>query len=258
MIDLPNIILEIALIIGLYMTIVFLMAILRRDNSIADIAWGLGFIMVSGYSIMQSGVIDLRKGIVFVLVLIWGFRLSVHIFRRNAGRGEDFRYRAWRQQWKFFYLRSFLQVFMLQGFFMLIISAPLWMIGYSDGGRLGPWDTLGLILFGTGFLIEALADYQLEEFRKDPANRGKLMTTGLWAVSRHPNYFGEALLWWGFGLYAMGMPGGWVALAGPLMITLLLRFVSGVPMMEKNFASHPDWPAYRERTAAFVPFVRFL
>jgi steroid 5-alpha reductase family enzyme len=258
MADIQNYVLDIALVIGLFMTLVFIIAVVRKDNSIADIFWGFGFVFVALYSLIQSGEIDLRKGIVNFLVLIWGFRLAIHIMIRNRGNGEDCRYKAWRNTWKFFYVRSYLQVFILQGFFMLVISAPVWFVNFSQGGALGVWDSLGLILFGSGFLMESIADSQLSEFRRNPANKGKIITTGLWSVSRHPNYFGEALLWWGIGCYALSITGGWYTLVGPVVITLLLRFVSGVPMLEKKYENHPDWPAYKQNTPTFVPFVKFL
>jgi steroid 5-alpha reductase family enzyme len=258
MIDFQNMVLEVAMVITLYMTIIFILALIKKDNSIVDVAWGLGFVIVSVYATIQSGEVDLRKMIINVLVLLWSLRLSFHIMVRNTGKGEDFRYREWRNKWKYFVIRSFFQIFMLQGLFMLIVSAPVWLINYSSGGLLGPWDTIGLVLFGAGFMMETVSDHQLSEFRKDPANSGRLITTGLWKWSRHPNYFGEALVWWGIGCYALSFPYGWCTLVSPVIITLLLRFVSGVPMLEKRLSSYPGWDEYKSATAAFVPFVKFL
>jgi steroid 5-alpha reductase family enzyme len=257
-IDFQNIVLEVALVIGLYMTIIFILALIRKDNSIVDVAWGVGFIIIALYSILQYGEIDLRKMIVGLLVLLWGLRLSFHILVRNSSKGEDFRYKAWRDSWRFFFLRSFFQIFMLQGLFMLIISAPIWFINFSSGGPIGLWDSLGLIVFGFGFMFEVIGDYQLAEFKKDISNKGKIMTTGLWSVTRHPNYFGEALVWWGICCYALSFPNGWYTLVSPIMITLLLRFVSGVPMLEKKYKNHPNWNDYKAKTAAFVPFLKFF
>ncbi|MEI7499939.1 MAG: DUF1295 domain-containing protein [Bacteroidota bacterium] len=258
MIYFQNIILEIALVIALYMTIIFILALIRKDNSIVDVAWGIGFIIVALYSIIQSGEIDLRKMIVSLLVLLWGLRLSFHILVRNSGKGEDFRYKAWRDSWKFFFIRSFFQIFMLQGLFMLIISYPVWFINFSTGGPIGMWDSLGLIVFGTGFMFEVIGDSQLAEFRKDPSNKGKIITTGLWSISRHPNYFGEALVWWGICFYTLSYSNGWYTLVSPVIITLLLRFVSGVPMLEKKYQNHPDWKEYKAKTAPFVPYLKFF
>jgi len=251
-----NILPEVGLVIFLYMTIIYILALQRKDNSIVDIAWGIGFIIVAVYSVIQSGEVDLRKMIVCTLVLLWGLRLSFHIMVRNSGKGEDFRYKAWRNSWKYFNIRSYFQIFLLQGFFMLVIGLPVWYIGFKSGGQLGVWDSLGLMLFGAGFFIEVVADSQLVSFKKDVSNKGKLLTSGLWAVSRHPNYFGEALLWLGIGFYALSLPFGWITLAGPAVITLLLRYVSGVPMLEKRLKSHPDWENYAKKTGPFIPFLR--
>jgi steroid 5-alpha reductase family enzyme len=141
---------------------------------------------------------------------------------------------------------------------MLIISAPVWFVNSMPSGPLTLWDNLGLILFGVGFFFEVIGDMQLAAFRKDPSNKGKIITTGLWSMTRHPNYFGEALLWWGISMYALSLPWGWITLAGPLVLTLLLRFVSGVPMLERKYRDHPDWSEYARKTAPFVPFVKFL
>ncbi|MCX6276746.1 MAG: DUF1295 domain-containing protein [Bacteroidetes bacterium] len=258
MVELQNYLPDIVLVVILFMTLVFIIALTRKDNSIVDIFWGFGFIFIAFYTLVQSGEIDLRKTIVNILVLLWGLRLSIHIMIRNRGRGEDFRYKLWRNTWRFFYLRSYLQIFLLQGFLMLIISTPVWFINFSRGGALGVWDSLGLILFGVGFMIEALSDYQLSEFKRNPSNKGKIISTGLWSASRHPNYFGEALLWWGLSLYALSIPGGWFTLISPVVITLLLRFVSGIPLLEKKLNENPDWETYKKNTAPFVPFVKFL
>jgi steroid 5-alpha reductase family enzyme len=237
------------------MTMIFIFALIKKDNSIVDIFWGLGFMVIAGYSLIQSGDLDLRKIIVNFLIVLWGLRLSFYIYQRNAGKDEDFRYKAWRKSWSLFYLRSYFQIFMLQGLIMLVVASPIWFINFTSSGPLGLWDFLGLVTFGAGFLIEVLSDSELAEFKKNPANKGKLLTNGLWSKSRHPNYFGEALLWWGISFYALSMSGGWMTLVGPVVITLLLRFVSGVPMLEEKFKSHPDWDSYKAKTAPFVPFL---
>ena len=251
-------ILQVAAVILIYMTIIFVVAHFLKDNSIVDVFWGPGFVVVAAFTLMEAPDWDVRKFVVSLLVLLWGLRLAIHILVRNRGRGEDFRYRAWRESWKHFILRSYFQIFILQGLFMLIISAPVWFVNSMPSGPLTLWDNLGLILFGVGFFFEVIGDMQLAAFRKDPSNKGKIITTGLWSMTRHPNYFGEALLWWGISMYALSLPWGWITLAGPLVLTLLLRFVSGVPMLERKYRDHPDWPEYARKTAPFVPFVKFL
>jgi steroid 5-alpha reductase family enzyme len=253
-----NQILEIAIVIWLYMTIVFLLAWLKEDNSIVDIFWGLGFILVAGYSTIASGNLSTHAILMNLLVVLWAGRLSSFILIRNWGMPEDFRYKAWRDSWKFFRVRSYLQIFMLQGFFMLVIAYPVYLSNSQLRNDLQATDVLGILLFATGFCFEVVGDLQLKRFKALPENKGKIITTGLWKYTRHPNYFGESLLWWGIGFLALSVPGGWVALASPLVITLLLRFVSGVPMLETKYEGRPDWEAYKRKTAPFVPFLKFL
>jgi steroid 5-alpha reductase family enzyme len=243
-----------ALVIIIYMTLVFLLALVLKDNSIVDIFWGLGFIVITAYSLWQADDIDLKKILVSSLVLVWGLRLSVHIFHRNHGRGEDFRYANWRRTWKYFVLRSFFQVFMLQGFFMLIIALPVLHINYGTPVDFGMIDFAGLLIFLAGFIFEAVGDAQLAAFRRDSSNTGKIITTGLWKYTRHPNYFGEALLWWGIWLMAVPVVDGIYTVLSPITITLLLRYVSGVPMLEKKYEGRADWEEYKRRTPVFVPF----
>ena len=253
-----EILINVAFVIWLYMTIIFLLALIMKDISIIDVFWGLGFIIIAAYSMIRSGNFNLETYVLNLMVFLWGMRLSIHIFYRNKGKGEDFRYKAWRDTWKFFVLRSYFQIFIFQGIFMLIVSSPVFFVNHYSDGSFQINDYIGIILFLTGFTFEALSDYQLFRFKKNPDNKGKIITTGLWSISRHPNYFGEALLWWGIGCFALSYYQGWIMLVSPLIITFLLRFVSGVPMLEKKYKNHPDWEEYKQKTAAFVPFVRFL
>ncbi len=251
-------ILQVAILTFVYMTIIFVVAHFLEDNSIVDVFWGPGFVVIAAFTLMEAPGWDVRKWVVSFLVFLWGVRLAFHILMRNRKKGEDFRYRQWRQTWKHFVIRSFFQIFLLQGLFMLIISAPIWFINSMPNAPLTVLDNIGLILFGVGFFFEVIGDMQLTVFKKDPANKGKIITTGLWSMTRHPNYFGEALIWLGLSFYAFSLPLGWITLISPVTITVLLRFVSGVPMLEKKYRDHPDWPEYARKTAPFVPFVRFL
>jgi steroid 5-alpha reductase family enzyme len=251
-------IIQVAAVIFIYMTLIFIIAHYLKDNSIVDVFWGPGFVVVAAFTLMEATGWDVRKLVVSLLVLLWGIRLAMHILLRNRGKGEDFRYRNWRETWKNFVLRSYFQIYMLQGLFMLVISAPVWFVNSMPNAPLTPWDNAGLIVFGIGFFFEVIGDMQLTQFKKDPGNKGKIITTGLWSITRHPNYFGEALVWWGIALYAVSLPYGWVTLISPVMLTLLLRFVSGVPMLEKKYRDRPDWEEYAGKTAPFVPFLKFL
>jgi len=247
-----------ALIILAFMVLAFIVALLIRNNSIVDFFWGPGFIVVTAFSLSMAPDIDLRKIIVLMLVLIWGLRLAIYIFQRNRGKEEDYRYKRWRDTWKHFILRSFFQIFLLQGLIMYVVSFPIWYINYHPGEVLTTCDTIGLILFGIGFMVEAVGDMQLAFFKQNPNSKGHLVTTGLWKYTRHPNYFGEMLIWWGIWFYAIGVPGGWVTVVSPLLLTILLRFVSGVTMSERHLKDYPGWNEYARKTAPFVPFIKWL
>ena len=244
-----------ALVILVYMTALFVVALVRRDNSIADIAWGPGFLVVALTAVLVTRNVTARPLLATLLIAVWGLRLGFHIFFRNRGRGEDFRYAAWRKAWgRRFIPRAYLQVFLLQGLFMLLVSSPALAICNAPASPLGPWDVIGLAVWVVGFLFEVVGDRQLASFRKDPGRRGRIMTSGLWRWTRHPNYFGEATMWWGLFLIAQAVPRGLLAVVSPVTITVLLRWVSGVPLLEKKYAGHEEFAAYARRTNAFFPW----
>jgi steroid 5-alpha reductase family enzyme len=137
---------------------------------------------------------------------------------------------------------------------LYLVALPLILSTQAGQPPLSAWDAAGLVLWLAGFACEALADAQLARFVRDPANRGRLLQSGLWRWSRHPNYVGEVLLWWGIGLLACAAEAGWPALLGPITITVLIRFVSGVPLLEKKFANRPGFADYKAHTAIFVPW----
>jgi steroid 5-alpha reductase family enzyme len=247
----------IALIAGAllaYMTAFFAVAVARRDNSVADIAWGGGFVLVALLS-LHLGVGALARPVLLtVLVFLWAARLAVHILLRNRGRGEDPRYAAWRREWGRWWLpRSYLQVFVLQGAILLVVAAGIIVVNTRSGPGLNALDATGALVVVGGLVFEAVADRQLARFLADPANRGRIMDRGLWRYSRHPNYFGEAAVWWGVFLVALSVPGGWWTVVSPLLITFLLLKVSGVPMLERLMEGRPGWAEYRARTSVFVP-----
>ena len=243
-----------ALLILLYMTGLFVIALARKDNSLADIGWGIGFILVALLTFVLEPGFALRHLLIVSLVLIWGLRLAVHVFIRNRGRGEDFRYARWRKDWgKSFVIRSYFQVFILQGMFMFLISAPLLIVNHSNEQGLIVLDVIGIVFWSLGFVFEAVGDGQLVKFKRDPSHKGKIITSGLWSTTRHPNYFGEATQWWGIFLIALSVRNGWLAVISPVVITFLLLRVSGVTMLEKKYAGNPEFAAYARRTSAFVP-----
>ncbi len=237
-----------------YMTGWFLAAQLKGRNDIADVAWGLGFIVAAAVSLLAAGLYPPRGVLVSALVLVWGVRLAVHIHARNRGRGEDRRYRQWREEWgRWFVVRSFFQVFILQGLLLVLVAVPVIYANGSASVPFGLLDLAGMLVWLTGFAFEALGDWQLLRFLRDPAKKGQLMTTGLWRYTRHPNYFGEVTLWWGVWLIVLSVPGGWLTVIGPLTITLLILKVSGIPMLEQGYAGRADFADYKRRTSAFFP-----
>ena len=238
----------------LSMTGWFIASLLRGRNDIADTAWGLGFILAAAVSLFAGKTFAGRALLVSSLVLIWGIRLALHIHSRNRGKGEDPRYRKWREEWgRWFVPRSFLQVFMLQGVLLLMVATPVVFINAAPARPLTGIDGIAMAVWCTGFLFETIGDLQLRRFLANPANRGRLMTSGLWHYSRHPNYFGEVTLWWGIWLLALPLPGGWLTVIGPLTITFLILKVSGIPMLEEPYEGRPDFEEYKSRTSAFFP-----
>jgi steroid 5-alpha reductase family enzyme len=236
----------------------WLASLALRDCSIIDVFWGAGFVACTWiyFSFTPEGY-EPRKWLASALVTLWGLRLSLHILRRNWGKGEDYRYRNWRQaggeRW---WWQSLFKVFLLQGALLWLISSPLLAAQALPGkGSLSWLDALGVTIWLVGFIFEAGGDWQLTRFQADPANQGKLLTTGLWRYSRHPNYFGDAAQWWGFYLFAAAAGGYW-ALYSPLLMTWLLMRVSGVALLEKNLVNtRPGYAEYMQTTNAFIPWL---
>jgi steroid 5-alpha reductase family enzyme len=250
-----SMILSAVLAVFLYMTAVFLIALLRKDNSLVDIAWGPGFVIVALLTLFLETGIEARHVLICGLVLVWGIRLALHIYLRNRGRGEDPRYAKWRRDWgKWLVPRSFLQIFMLQGVFLILIALPIILVNGSTEAGLNLLDAVGVGLWLAGFFFEAVGDFQLSRFKKNPDNRGRIMTEGLWKFTRHPNYFGEAAIWWGIFFIALSVRNGCAAVISPLTITFLLLKVSGVAMLEKRYAGNSEFAAYARRTSAFFPW----
>lgn len=241
-------------LIFIYMCLLFFIALLKKDNSIVDVGWGIGFCLIAIGAMLASGSHLPRQLLMCTMVLCWGLRLAMHIFARNHGKGEDYRYRAWREQWgKNVVWRSFLQIFMLQGFLMLVIALPVIAVNANPTDSFTWIDLCGFLVWGAGFGFEAVSDYQLMQFKKDQQNKGKIMQTGLWKYSRHPNYFGESLLWWGIFIVSISAGHWYISIISPVVLTFLLLRVSGVVMLEKKYKGNAEFQAYAKRTSAFVP-----
>ena len=233
--------------------IAWLVATTRRNAGLVDIFWSL-FILVAGtHFLLGREASGSRAWLVYGLLALWALRLSFHLALRNWNAPEDHRYQAIRARnepgfwWKSFYL-----VFILQGALALIVALPL-LPAIAAPAALGPLDFAGIWLVTVGLLMESMADAQLARFRADPASRGKVLDHGLWRYSRHPNYFGEFCVWWGFYLLALAV-GAWWSIASPLLMTVLLLRVSGVSLLEKDIGDRrPGYAAYVARTNAFFP-----
>jgi steroid 5-alpha reductase family enzyme len=242
-------------IIG-YMFLLWLISLVLKNSSIVDIFWGLGFVLAGWvyFFLTPMGAVS-RKWLLIGLVTIWGLRLSLYILWRNWGKPEDFRYQTWRKEsGESWWWRSFFKVFLLQGLLMWVISAPLHAAQAGTQPHSLIWlDFLGAAIWAFGFLFEAAGDWQLADFKSKPENRGKVLNTGVWRFTRHPNYFGDSAQWWGFYLIAFAA-GGWWTIFSPLIMTLLLLRVSGVALLEKSLKNtKPQYKEYMERTSSFFP-----
>jgi len=243
-------------VFGFVVTGYFLSRLLRR-NDVADGLWGLGFIAMA--LVHYSGpfhLLAIPSKLSILLVFAWGLRLSIYLWVRLLSKTEDIRYLNWRREWgKTEPLRAFLQIFLLQGILMGIVSCPIvWILSATDN-PVGPFTVVGTIVFLMGFLFEAIADAQMAVFKKNPQNKQSLLNTGLWAFVRHPNYFGEIAVWWGFYLMALQTPGGWVTVISPLLMTFLLVKVSGVSMLDKVLKkNYSGFESHAVKIPSLLPF----
>ncbi|MDD3718141.1 MAG: DUF1295 domain-containing protein [Actinomycetota bacterium] len=262
--NIPETIMYAAIIAFCYFTILFVAAVILKDNSILDIAWGPSFIVTAWVVLIvntaagpEGAAIGARQFLVAALVTVWGLRLGIRIYRRNRGRGEDPRYVKFREQWgKYFVLRSYFQLFLFQGVILMLNVTPVLIIMSGIRENLAWSDYLGLAVWIIGFLFETVGDHQLDAFLEVPENRGTIIDQGLWRYTRHPNYFGEATMWWGIFVIAVNQPWGWIGVIGPVVITSMLLFVSGIPMTERLMEKTPGWEEYKKRTSVFIPWFK--
>ena len=239
-----------------YMSGLFVVSLITKNNGVADVGYGIAFMVVIVATYLQVPTSNDYLLILISLPFIWGLRLASRIYQKNKGKPEDFRYRAWREEWgNTFLWRSFLQIYMLQGLVVFIVASPVVLaLIYPATIFNTAFFFVGLTLWLVGFFFEAVGDYQLDKFIKNPANKGKIMMSGLWKYSRHPNYFGESTMWFGIAVISLSLSSiPFIAIVSPLLITFLLLKVSGVPMLEKHFAGNPDWEEYKKKTSVFIP-----
>lgn len=237
-----------------YMSMVFIISQKLKRLDIVDIAWGGAFIIIALTSLLLGSKGELQY-LVSALVVIWGLRLSFYIFKRvKHSASEDPRYAAMRAKWKENKaVNAYFRIFITQGILALLVSISVVLVNISSETSLNVASFIGVTIWIIGFLFELVGDSQLHAHLANSANKGKLMTSGLWRYTRHPNYFGEAMQWWGIFIIALGVPFGWVGSISPILITVLLVFVSGVPLTEKRFEGRPGWEAYKKRTSVFIP-----
>lgn len=238
-------------------TLAWMLSVRLRDASIADVCWGLGFVLLAWLYCLLSPALTPRSWLVAALITLWGVRLSAHIFRRNHGKGEDPRYQAMRApHGRAFWWRSLFTVFWLQGALLWFVALPLLVaVRATQPAALTAVDGLGVLFFAVGLAFEVVGDSQLESFRAEPSNRGQVLDRGLWRYTRHPNYFGDATVWWGLYAIAASTPGGWLTVLSPALMTLLLMRVSGVTLLEDSLkVSKPGYQAYIASTSPFFPW----
>lgn len=238
------------------MVITWLVSVVLKDASIVDIIWGFGFVVVAWTALLVGDGYEGRKWLVTLLATAWGLRLSVYLYIRNHGKGEDYRYRAMRRRWGArFPIISLLTVFGLQGLLMFVISMPLQVAqvcGMPD--HLTIFDYLGATIWLVGFAFESTGDFQLARFKADAANAGKVMNNGLWRYTRHPNYFGDAVLWWGLFVIALARWENAIVGFSPIAMTVLLTRVSGVPLLEASLRKRREgYAEYVATTSSFIP-----
>jgi steroid 5-alpha reductase family enzyme len=261
-------IIPILLIVLTFVTLVYLLAQYMKDSSIMDIFWGIGFIFVSISSAfiqyLRFGEVSLSLLLICALVFIWGMRLSIHIYLRHTS--EDPRYVEWRNAWgKNYWWRSYFQIFLLQGVLLLGVSSSILALAYQKPLSLDVSTTatflalfFGVCIWIIGFVFESLADAQLSKHIKQARLQNKpstILKTGVWSYSRHPNYFGEAVLWWGIWIITLSHSAVpvYLSIIGPILITVLVRYVSGVPLTEKRMSQKSDFAEYAKQTPVFVP-----
>ena len=250
----------VGLVLFLFFTLFFIIAQMKKNNGLADMAWGLGFVVVAITSLIYSKSFSLMSITITILVLLWGLRLFLYIGIRNWNKPEDYRYVNMRKKWKtHLKLKAFLKVFMLQGILLYVISLP---IQFANQSSLEIHSIthylvfgLGVILWIIGYYFEVVGDAQLKAFKSDRQNKGKIMQSGLWKYTRHPNYFGEAVMWWAVWIVSISTLEtlNLIGFVGPLLITLLLLFVSGVPLLEKKYKDNPLFQEYARKTSVFFP-----
>jgi steroid 5-alpha reductase family enzyme len=253
----PALFLQASFIILVFVTLLWLWSIIIKNVGIVDLFWGFGFVVVNAFYIFMSGELSARKIIVLVLVTVWGLRLSIYLAWRNIGKGEDFRYKEFRRKYgpERYWWFSFFQTFLLQGALIMIVSLPLLGVNVSTRSKaFNLLDYLGILVWMIGFTFEAGGDFQLSRFKKNSKNKGKVLNTGFWKYTRHPNYFGDSAVWWAYALFSIAAGSYW-QIIGSIIMTMLIIKVSGVTLLEKTLNNtKPEYREYIQKTSSFLPW----
>jgi len=249
-----NIFLLALIVIIAHFTVFFIIGQLLKNNSVVDIGWGLGFVVLVVVGLLTQSGANILALVISIFVSIWGLRLTYYIAKRNYKKPEDFRYQNMRKKWgNKVAINAFFKVYMLQALIMYIVAMPI-LVAFNGGtNEYNIIVSLGVLVWLIGFIFESVSDAQLRKFVKNNKNKGKIIKSGLWRYTRHPNYFGEATMWWGLFLIALPSELGLLAVVSPLLITYLLLYVSGVPMLEKKYENNEEFQEYKKTTSKFFP-----
>jgi steroid 5-alpha reductase family enzyme len=246
-----------SLIILVLLILLWVVSVFIKNVSIVDLFWGFGFVVINTFYVLSSSEVTARQLLVLVLVSVWGLRLSVYLAWRNIGKAEDFRYQEFRRKYgpERYWWFSFFQTFLLQGVLMMLISTPLLGANFGEQNSRLQWlDYAGILVWIIGFSFEAGGDFQLARFKSNPQNKGKVLNTGFWKYTRHPNYFGDSAVWWSYALFCIAAGSYWLSL-GSVLMTLLIIKVSGVALLEKSLTNtKPQYSEYIRKTNAFIPW----
>jgi steroid 5-alpha reductase family enzyme len=243
-------------VVLVFMSLIWLWSVKLKNAGIVDPFWGLGFVVVAIWYAYRISLTEAHQWVLLAMVAIWGLRLFIYLFIRNYGKAEDYRYQQFRRNYgeKRYWWFSFFQVFMLQGVLLAFISISILGGMFPSQTSYPFWFILSMVLWLVGFVFEAGGDFQMARFKADPANAGKVMDKGFWRYTRHPNYFGDTMVWWAYAFMAV-YNGYWWAIAGAILMTWLIVRISGVAMLEKNLKTRRQgYDEYIKRTSAFFPW----
>lgn len=239
----------------IFIHIFFFIALVKQNFAVIDIAWGLGFILISLLAYVTNPLSS-KNALMLTIVSIWGLRLALYIFNRGRGKGEDPRYAKLRAEWAPHpNLQAYFKVFLFQGFLMLVISSPVWMGMKTNESSISLVNWIGLGIWLTGFFFEVWADNYLRWWKSRPENKGMICMNGPWSLTRFPNYFGEVLLWYGTYLFCFELKTSWTII-GPLTLNFLILKVTGVPLLEEKYMKREDYQEYAKRVPRFIPFTK--